>query len=76
MDRVITLFLLAIYVCHVCNNEEWILFGAYSIGKRRLKFTEEIFFFLTTDDHKESFGASVDEVVFDPVELGEFFGFC
>lgn len=32
------------YVWHVCSNEEWILFGAYNIGKRRLKFTEEIFY--------------------------------
>lgn len=54
------------YVCHVCNNKEWILFDTYNTGKRRCKFPEENF---TTDDLKESSGVSLEEDTCDPVEL-------
>lgn len=38
-----------------------------------VKFMKEIF---TTDDPKESFEASLNEDIFDSVELWDFSGFC
>lgn len=66
LDRVIILLPFENFMCGmfvIILNEYYLILVIR--GKRRFKFAEENF---TTDDQQESFGASLGEDLFDPLE--------